>query len=199
MDFAVEKSLLRQTFRKKRSALTPEEVADKSQKIAEKFIQDLLPKIYSPNCGKSFSLYLPSNNEVQTAAIAEFFLKNNIKFSYPKITTLTSPLEFLIYSSDQKFAPNQFFPKLLEPQNGEKNLPDIIILPLLAFDHDLSRLGMGGGFFDRTLEFLKKEKSEIITIGLAYDIQRSHEKIPMTKTDQSLDFIVTEKNVFLRS
>ena len=53
--------------------------------------------------------------------------------------------------------------------------PDILIIPLLAFDKSLSRLGMGGGFFDRTIQYLRSQNSQLITIGLAYDFQEFDE------------------------
>ncbi len=199
MGIETEKSKLREVFKQKRSSLSREEVAKKSQQINQNFIENLLPKIYQKNSDKIFSLYLPSGNEVTTNLIAEHFKKNKIKFSYPKIFKKNHPLEFILADENQQFAPNKFFPKILEPISGEKILPDFLILPLLTFDADLSRLGMGGGFFDRTIQNLKTRKSEIIAIALAYDVQRLCRNLPIEKTDQRLDFIVTEKNIFSAS
>lgn len=198
MNIIKEKNQLRADFRKKRAALSKEEVTEKSQKITQNFIQNLLPKIFQKNSAQIFSLYLNSKNEVQTSAIAEFLQKNNIKFSYPKIIKPDQHLQFILYSSEQKFSVSSLFPSIAEPQDGEKILPDILIIPLLAFDDDLSRLGMGGGFFDRSIEFLKQQKSKIITIGLAFDIQRFDGKLPIENSDCALDFIVTETGIFTR-
>lgn len=199
MNIETEKSKLRKIFKQKRSSLSREEVAKKSQQINQNFIENLLPKIYQKNSDKIFSLYLPSGNEVATDLLSEHFKKNKIKFSYPKIFKENHPLEFILADKNQQFAPSKFFPKIFEPISGEKILPDFLILPLLAFDTDLSRLGMGGGFFDRTIQNLKTRKSEIIAIALAYDVQRLHKNLPIEKTDQRLDFIVTEKNIFSAS
>ncbi len=191
------KPKLREDFRKKRAALTPEEVAKKSAEICQNFIKNLLPRIYfAPS---SFSLYLASANEASPATLAEFFTENKIEFAYPKIIQQNQPLEFILAEKNLDFAANQFYPKILEPINGKKILPDFLILPLLAFDDDLSRLGMGGGFFDRTIEKLKTQKPNVITIGLAYDFQRAGATLPIENTDQKLDFVVTEKNIFARS
>lgn len=194
-----DKSRLREIFRKKRSTLTKEEVAEKSQQINQNFIKNLLPKIYQRNSAKIFALYLASGNEVKTELIAEHFQKNQINFSYPKIFKKNQPLEFILAKKNQKFSANNFYKKILEPDSGEKILPDLIILPLLAFDPYRSRLGMGGGFFDRTIDFLKNQKSPIITIGLGYEFQRLDEALPIEITDQRLDFIVTEKMIFSAS
>jgi 5-formyltetrahydrofolate cyclo-ligase len=191
-----KKQALRKIFKEKRSSLSALEVEEKSRAISQNFIQNLLPKIYQKNSEKIFSLYFSSSNEVKTIDIADYFQKNDISFSYPKITKQDHYLDFIKTQKNQKFIANHLYSRLLEPFSGKKIFPDILILPLLAFDADLSRLGMGGGFFDRTIEFLKNQKKPIITIGLAYDFQRSREPLATENTDQKLDFIVTEKTIF---
>jgi len=64
---------------------------------------------------------------------------------------------------------------------------------LVAFDKKLNRLGYGGGYYDRLIRYLKRKK-KITTIGLAYDFQECN-LIPISKYDQKLDYIVTNKNV----
>ena len=86
---------------------------------------------------------------------------------------------------------------IFEPSfNKETILPQIMIVPMLMFDRELSRLGYGGGFYDKSIVKLKKnfqkEKKFFITIGLAYSEQEI-EKIPIEKHDMKLDYIVTEK------
>lgn len=193
----MNKSSLRKIFQKQREALLAKEVLERSEKINQNFLQNLLPKIYPQSDERIFSLYLSSNNEVSTKIIADFFRKNQIKFSYPKVIAKDRELEFIACDQGSKFISNKFYPDILEPESGEKVFPDILIMPLVAFDSNLSRLGMGGGFFDRTIEFLKKKKSRIITTGLAFDFQQSQESLPLDNTDCALDFIVTEKNIFL--
>ena len=69
--------------------------------------------------------------------------------------------------------------------------PDILLVPLVAYDKNLNRIGYGGGFYDRYIKKIKKNK-KIITIGLAYSFQKV-KKIPVNEYDIKLDFIVTEK------
>lgn len=193
------KADLRKAFKARREKLSQEEVMVRSKQISENFLQNLLPKIYSENSGRIFSLYLATHHEVSTNLLSEHFKKNKIPFSYPKIIARNQALEFILFEPQTNFATNKFFPKVSEPMNGKKISPDFLIIPLLAFDADLSRLGMGGGFFDRTIESLKKTKSKITTIGLAFDFQQSQSLLPLENTDQKLDFIVTEKNIFSSS
>ena len=198
MSVEAEKSRLRKIFKEKRVALKNDEVAKKSQAINQNFIKNLLPKIYQKNSKKIFSLYLQSGNEVGTGALADYFQNNRIAFSYPKISS-KNILDFIAAEGDQWFVPNDLYGSVLEPASGKKVLPDFLIVPLLAFDRDLARLGMGGGFFDRTINYFEKINHKIITIGFAYDSQRSVELLPLEKTDRKLDFIVTEKNVLVPS
>ena len=69
--------------------------------------------------------------------------------------------------------------------------PSILLVPLLAFDNNFNRIGYGGGFYDRYIKKIKKDK-KIITIGLAYSFQRV-KKIPTNKYDIKLDFIITDR------
>ena len=69
-------------------------------------------------------------------------------------------------------------------------VPDVLILPLLAFDRQGGRLGQGGGFYDRTLQSLR-QAGQILAIGLAYAKQEV-DCVPMDEFDQSLDAILTE-------
>jgi 5-formyltetrahydrofolate cyclo-ligase len=198
MNIAKQKSALRKIFKEKRLELSTAEVKKKSEEICRNFIQNLAPLLpLTPQ--KIFSLYLAANNEVSCESLAQHFEKNHIKFSYPKITAPEQPLQFIEFEKNQEFVASNMYKHILEPAAGKKILPDFVILPLLAFDSDLSRLGMGGGFFDRTISFLKSQKSEIITIGLAFDFQRAHKKLSIENTDQKLDFIVTEKSIFAAS
>ena len=70
---------------------------------------------------------------------------------------------------------------------------DVLLIPLLAFDKNLNRLGYGGGYYDRLIERLSKKK-KIIKIGLALSIQEI-DKVPINMYDQKLDYIVTNKHI----
>ena len=71
--------------------------------------------------------------------------------------------------------------------------PDIILVPLLAFDERLYRLGYGGGYYDRYIEKAYKKKP-FIKVGLALSVQKI-DNVPTTKYDKKLDYIVTEKYI----
>ena len=81
----------------------------------------------------------------------------------------------------------------LIPVNAPVLVPQVIILPLVAFDLNGIRLGYGGGFYDRTLQALRA-KGSLHTVGFAYAAQQS-DALPSDATDQRLDAIVTERGV----
>jgi 5-formyltetrahydrofolate cyclo-ligase len=70
-------------------------------------------------------------------------------------------------------------------------VPEILLVPLLAFDPFGYRLGWGGGFYDRTLAALRKARA-VIAVGVAYSAQRV-ERLPRTERDQPLDWVVTDE------
>ena len=73
-------------------------------------------------------------------------------------------------------------------------IPDVLLIPLLAFDEQGNRLGQGMGTYDKTLAALSARKP-ILTIGMAYDIQKiSH--VPTHSTDYPMDRIITEKHIY---
>ena len=79
-------------------------------------------------------------------------------------------------------------PKLVKPI-----YPDVILIPLVAFDKKLNRLGYGAGYYDRYIEKITTKKN-ILKIGLALSCQKIN-NVPVTKYDKKLDYIVTEKYI----
>jgi 5-formyltetrahydrofolate cyclo-ligase len=79
------------------------------------------------------------------------------------------------------------------PDSAGEVEPDVLIVPLLAFDRAGYRLGYGGGFYDRTLEKLRTRKT-VIAIGVAYASQEVPH-VPIGPHDQPLDYVMTEREV----
>ena len=84
----------------------------------------------------------------------------------------------------------------LEPEiNGKKIIPDLILVPIVAFDKFKNRLGYGKGYYDRILRKYVLKNPKIITIGLAFSFQK-YKKIPISKFDVKLNYILTEKGLY---
>ena len=80
------------------------------------------------------------------------------------------------------------------PQSSPELVPQVLIVPLLAFDAEGYRLGYGGGFYDRTLEKLRKSGARPLAVGVAFAAQHVA-RVPRDAYDQPVDWIVTEKSV----
>ncbi|WP_371286182.1 5-formyltetrahydrofolate cyclo-ligase [Albidovulum sp.] len=83
----------------------------------------------------------------------------------------------------------------LVPAEGDWIEPEVLIVPLLAFDRRGYRLGYGGGFYDRTLEALRA-RGPVTAIGFAFAAQEVDE-VPIEATDQPLDIVVTDKGILI--
>ena len=84
---------------------------------------------------------------------------------------------------------------ILEPKKTNKEfVPDLILVPLVAFDKKLNRIGYGKGYYDRKLLEIKKNKKSVISLGIAYSFQKC-DFIPINKYDFKLDYIVTERGI----
>ena len=138
--------------------------------------------------GKIVGGYYPYNYEVNGIKILEKFENFNYLISLPKIKK-NSKMDFFSWSSKEPLVINKY--GIPEPSSNKIKYPNILLVPLVAFDRNLNRVGYGGGFYDRYIKKIKKIK-KIITIGLAYSFQKV-KKIPITKHDMKLDFIITEK------
>ena len=132
--------------------------------------------------------YYPYNYEVDVIKILEKFEKLNYKISLPKIRK-EFQMDFFSWSIKDPLSINKY--GIPEPTSNKVMYPSILLVPLLAFDKHFNRIGYGGGFYDRYIKKIKKDK-KITTIGLAYSFQKVRE-IPTDKYDMKLDFIITNK------
>tara|TARA_B100001057_G_C22511075_1_gene817908 strand:+ start:18 stop:548 length:531 start_codon:yes stop_codon:yes gene_type:complete len=137
--------------------------------------------------GKIIGGYYPYNYEVDAIKILEKFEMLNYKVSLPKIRK-NSQMDFFYWSRKDLLTINEY--GIPEPNSSKVVYPNILLVPLVAFDKNFNRIGYGGGFYDRYISKIKKFK-KIITIGLAYSFQKVKE-IPVNKHDIKLDFIVTD-------
>jgi len=132
--------------------------------------------------------YYPYNYEVDITKILEEFEKKNYFISLPKIKK-NSQMDFFYWSVKEPLMINKY--GIPEPISNKVIYPDILLVPIVAYDKNLYRIGYGGGFYDRYIKKIKKNK-KVLTIGLAYSFQKVR-KILINKYDIKLDFIVTEK------
>lgn len=190
----INKSEIRKICKAKRKDLSLEYVEKSSELICNNFLTNLLPDLLNRFKKPVFALYKSSYNEVNLDLIHNYLLEHNLDFSYPKIISENKELKFIKYHKKQKFVSNNIFSNIKEPENNEEILPNIILMPLVACDKNLNRVGMGKGFYDKTLFHYRTINHKFITIGLAYDFQLFND-IKKDEFDQSLDFIALRDNI----
>ena len=134
--------------------------------------------------------YYPVNFEIDDLALLREFKKNRFKISLPVIKK-NFQMDFYPWSLSEPLTINRY--GIPEPETKNIVYPDVLLIPLLAFDKNLNRLGYGGGYYDRLIKKLSKKKN-IIKIGLAFSVQEI-DKVPINMYDQKLDYIVTNKNI----
>ena len=139
--------------------------------------------------GKTIGGYYPYNYEINVMEILKKFESKNYVISLPKIRK-NFQMDFFTWSLQDPLMINKL--GIPEPISNKVKYPNILLVPLVAYDESLNRLGYGGGYYDRYIQKYKKNK-KIITIGLAYSFQKV-KKIPFSKNDMKLDFIITEKS-----
>ena len=158
----------------------------KNLKIDSKKILKILKKKNIK--GKILGGYYSFNYEVDVLRILEDFEGYDYNITLPKIKK-NFKMDFFDWSTNEPLFVNKY--GIPEPISNKIKFPDILLVPLVAYDKNLNRVGYGGGFYDRYIKIIKKYK-KVITIGLAYSFQKVN-KIPVNKNDIKLDIIITEK------
>ena len=156
-----------------------------------------------------FALYSAADGEIDTAALAAklWELSKQIAlpvlkrdFKAPANTQNKFKMHFAPYYAHSRLVRGPY--NLLEPASTTANstaqiplaLPiDILFMPLVAYDTQGSRLGMGGGFYDRYAA--GKSSSAPLRVGLAHSIQKASQNLPLDPWDIPLDAVITEREV----
>ena len=134
--------------------------------------------------------YYPINFEIDDLELLKKLEKKRFDISLPVIKK-NFQMDFYKWSFSDPLKINKY--GIPEPEIKNIVYPDILLIPLVAFDKNLNRLGYGGGYYDRLIKKLSKKKN-IIKIGLAFSIQEI-DKVPINVYDQKLDYIVTNKYI----
>jgi 5-formyltetrahydrofolate cyclo-ligase len=126
--------------------------------------------------------------EADPALLLARLVETGCAVAFPRVTAKDQPLEFHHVPDGEVLEPGSFgIPEPLE--SWPRAVPDVLLVPLLAFDARGHRLGYGGGFYDRTLASLKAR-----TIGIAYAGQEIA-SIPAQAHDRTLDMVLTEHGI----
>lgn len=149
---------------------------------------EILADFLAPHKGKVLSGYMPMRSEIDPLPA---MAAHQGPVGVPVIVAKATPLRFREWSPGCKLVEGTF--KALVPDEGAWLEPEVVIVPMLAFDARGYRLGYGGGFYDRTLELLRA-RGPVLAVGFAFSAQEMAE-VPIDQFDQRLDAVVTEKGV----
>jgi 5-formyltetrahydrofolate cyclo-ligase len=137
--------------------------------------------------------YSPIRSEIDPAPLMQELAARGMRLALPVITARDSPLGFRLWAANDKLLRGPL--GILEPSpDAAEIVPDIVLVPLAAFDRLGHRIGYGAGHYDRTLARLRDSK-KIIAIGLAFAVQEI-ETIPALPHDVALDYVLTETQLF---
>ena len=152
-------------------------------------LKNILKKFNLLN-NKKIGGYFPINYEIDCLSILKQLETSGHKISLP-ITRKENKMDFFEWSFKKPLLINKI--GIPEPFPKKKVYPDVLLVPMLAFDKHKFRLGYGGGYYDRYIQKIKKIK-KILIIGIAFSFQEVT-KLPITRYDKKLDFIFTEKYI----
>jgi 5-formyltetrahydrofolate cyclo-ligase len=138
--------------------------------------------------GGVVSGFLPIGDELDPRPAMEAARADGARICLPVMSGRDRPLQFRLWSPGDAMVERQW--GILEPsEEAEAVEPDVLLMPLLAFDERGGRLGYGGGYYDRTLARLRGLKP-VLAVGLAYDVQRV-DSVPCLDYDGRLDWVLT--------
>ena len=135
------------------------------------------------------ALYHPVNSEINPLSLVEYLDTKKKTICLPMVINKKQPLIFKHWRPGEEMVIGQY--GISEPDKDQTLIPDLIICPLLAYDSKGIRLGYGGGFYDRTIKYLRRNK-RVKYIGLAFSGQKSYHELPSEVHDVPLDAVLTE-------
>ena len=178
----MKKSQIRKIILKKRNNLN-----FKNKKFN---FSNLLKLLSYKSKNKKIGLYYPIGSEVSTIELIKYLRKKKYIISLP-VLEKNFVMSFYEWNNKSPLKINNY--GIPEPVKLKKIIPSILIIPIVAFDTELNRLGYGGGFYDRTIAYLEKRK-KITTIGIGFHDQKIDD-LPRMKFDKKLDLVITENGV----
>ncbi|WP_110069150.1 5-formyltetrahydrofolate cyclo-ligase [Halomonas sp. A11-A] len=195
--FDGSRQALRRELRRRRRALPPAQRQAASQRLCR-----LLRRLPEVQRARRVALYLPNDGEIDPTPLIGWLRRRGARVHLPVLRPLSrNRLWFVHYHPDTPMATNRYGIPEPETRHGAhraRRLPawalDLILLPLVGFDEEGQRMGMGGGFYDRSLAFTRRPGPRPRLIGLAHECQRVA-SLPVEPWDVPLDAIVSDARV----
>ncbi|MEY4681186.1 MAG: 5-formyltetrahydrofolate cyclo-ligase [Alphaproteobacteria bacterium] len=187
-DIVAEKKALRALARARRAAPGAEVAARASAGACAALLACL-----SPAPGAAVSGYWPMGGELDVRAALHGFAARGTRILLPVVVARDAPLAFRRWLPGDALVPAGFGTSVPDPSLPE-GTPEILLVPLLAFDARGFRLGHGGGYYDRTIAALRGSGRPARAVGVAFACQEM-ERVPVEEFDQRLDAVATERGL----
>ncbi len=182
---AEQKAALRIDALAKRDALPPDARAAAAEALAGR----AFPVSVS---GKTVSGFSPLKSEINPLPLMRKLAEAGAQLALPTIAGRGNPLIMRAYKFGDELARGQWGIREPKPDAPEV-FPDILLVPLAAFDRHGHRIGYGAGYYDMTIKRLRGMKP-VVAIGIAFAAQESP-VVPVTERDEPLDLVLTEREV----
>lgn len=194
-DSARDRKALRTHLRQARRSLNPRQQQEAAAGLANTLRKH--PRVMS---ARRIALYLPNDGEIDPRIFMAQSQRRGMQFFLPVLHPIRSgQLAFCHYDQRTPMAPNRF--GIPEPVFHDRRICatwalDVVLMPLVGFDEMGGRLGMGGGFYDRSFAFTRiRPRLRPALIGLAHELQKV-ERLPVEPWDIPLDAVVTDRNIY---
>ncbi len=190
---APDKKAARSAAKAARAAVHAERGAWAGAALADQFFRageegpDPIPGVHE---GRVAAGYWPIRDEIDPRPLMTVLHDRGMVLSLPVIDEATRTLSFQAWAPEVDMVPHAFGTAVPASDGTRTVVPDLVLVPLLAFDRRGMRLGYGMGHYDRTLEALRRVRS-IVTVGLAYGGQEMA-LVPSEPHDVALEWVVTE-------
>lgn len=189
------KKALRKSLRESRRALSPEQQANAAFELCNRAAN--LPEFLS---AKRIAFYLPSDGEIDLTSLLDLALERGQECYLPVIHPVRKEqLLFVRFFAGDTLKANRW--GILEPQfQGNNHVKaqtlDLVLVPLVGFDEQGGRLGMGQGFYDRAFAFKRSsQRKRPVLIGVAHECQKL-EAIEMQDWDVVMDKILSDRRAY---
>jgi 5-formyltetrahydrofolate cyclo-ligase len=181
------KAELRTAALAKRDALSDKQRAAAAKAVAKRGLP------FEIAAGSIVSGYSPIRSEIDPVPLMRALAEQGARLALPAVMARGKSLAFRAWSPNDRLMLGPL--GILEPSPAAAEVvPDLMLVPLAAFDRLGHRIGYGAGHYDYTLAHLRKAKA-IAAIGLAFAAQEI-ESVPALSHDVALDYVLTEKQIF---
>jgi 5-formyltetrahydrofolate cyclo-ligase len=163
--------------------------------IAAQHLLQFAPDLIDKFTSSIVAGFLPIFTEIDIIPLMTALAEKHCQLCLPVTPEKPSALRFRAYFPGRELEAGPLNTKHPDASSNQL-IPELVLLPLLAFDMRYNRLGYGGGYYDRTLKKFRESGVDVKAVGVAYSGQQV-DKVPVTSTDEPMDGVLTPEGLML--